>query len=47
MPGGKTIRLRQKLLKATGIRVTSQMTMEAEGSERSATMADNLSIVYG
>ena len=52
VPAGSRIRLRQKLLKAepvedNGIRVTSQMTMEVEGSERPAMVAETLSIVYG
>jgi acyl dehydratase len=51
VPAGARIRLRQRLLKAEpveddGVRVTSQMTMEVEGSERPAMVAETLSIVY-
>ncbi len=52
VPAGARIRLRQRLLKAeevedTGVRITSQMTMEVEGSERPAMVAEIVSIVYG
>jgi acyl dehydratase len=52
VPAGARIRLRQKLLKAepvedSGIRLTSQMTMEVEGSERPAMVAETISVVYG
>jgi acyl dehydratase len=52
VPAGSRIRLRQKLLKAepaedNGIRITSQMTMEVEGSERPAMVAETISVVYG
>ena len=52
VPAGARIRLRQKLLKTeevedNGVRVTSQMTMEVEGSERPAMVAETLSVVYG
>ena len=52
VPAGARIRLRQKLLKAepvedSGIRITSQMTMEVEGSERPAMVAETISVVYG
>jgi len=48
---GSRIRLRQKLLKAeevedNGVRITSQMTMEVEGSERPAMVAETISVVY-
>ena len=51
VPAGSRIRLRQKLLKAepvedNGIRVTSQMTMEVEGGERPAMVAETMSVVY-
>jgi acyl dehydratase len=51
VPAGSRIRLRQKLLKAepaedNGIRITSQMTMEVEGSERPAMVAETISVVY-
>ncbi len=51
VPAGARIRLRQKLLKAEpvedkGIRITSQMTMEVEGSERPAMVAETMSVVY-
>ena len=52
VPAGTRIRLRQKLVKAepvedNGIRLTSQMTMEVEGSERPAMVAETISVVYG
>jgi acyl dehydratase len=52
VPAGSRIRLRQKLLKAepaedNGIRITSQMTMDVEGSERPAMVAETISVVYG
>ena len=52
VPADARIRLRQKLLKVepvedNGMRVTSQMTMEVEGSERPAMVAETISIVYG
>ena len=52
VPAGARIRLRQKLVKAepvedNGIRITSQMTMEVEGSERPAMVAETISVVYG
>ena len=51
VPAGSRIRLRQRLLKTepvedNGIRVTSQMTMEVEGSERPAMVAETISVVY-
>ncbi len=51
VPAGARIRLRQRLLKAepvedNGIRVTSQMTMEVEGGERPAMVAETISVVY-
>ncbi len=52
VPAGARIRLRQRLVKAepvedNGIRVTSQMTMEVEGGERPAMVAETISVVYG
>ena len=52
VPAGARIRLRQRLMNAepvddNGIRVTSQMTMEVEGSERPAMVAETISVVYG
>ena len=52
VPAGARIRLRQKLLKAepvedSGMRITSQMTVEVEGSERPAMVAETISVVYG
>src|ERR1700758_642127 len=51
VPAGSRIRLRQKLLKAepvedNGVRITSQMTMEVEGGERPAMVAETISVVY-
>jgi acyl dehydratase len=52
VPAGARIRLKQKLVKVepvedNGFRVTSEMTMEVEGSSRPAMVAETLSIVYG
>jgi acyl dehydratase len=52
VPAGSRIRLRQKFLAAeevadNGVRITSQMTMEVEGSERPAMVAEIMAIVYG
>ena len=52
VPAGSRNRLRQKLVNAepvedNGIRITSQMTMEVEGSERPAMVAETISVVYG
>jgi acyl dehydratase len=51
VPAGSRIRLRQKFLAAeevadNGVRITSQMTMEVEGSERPAMVAEIMSVVY-
>jgi len=48
---GGRIRLRQKLLKAeetegNGVRIFSEMTMEVEGHERPAMVAETISVVY-
>jgi acyl dehydratase len=52
VPAGSRIRLRQKLVNAeqvedNGVRITSQMTIEVEGSPRPAMVAETVSIVYG
>jgi len=52
VPAGSRIRLRQRLVNAeetkdNGVRVTSEMTIEVEGSERPAMVAETLSVVYG
>ena len=52
VPAGSRVRLRGKFLKAEevpdgGIRITSEMTMELEGSERPAMAAETISILYG
>jgi acyl dehydratase len=51
VPAGARIRLRQKLVKVepvedSGMRITSEMTMEVEGNPRPAMVAETLSIVY-
>src|SRR5712692_8555517 len=51
VPAGSRIRLRQRLVNAeetkdNGVRVTSEMTIEVEGSERPAMVAETLSVVY-
>ena len=51
VPAGARIRLKQKLVKVepvedNGFRVTSEMTMEVEGSSRPAMVAETLGIVY-
>jgi acyl dehydratase len=52
VPAGARVRLRQKLVKVepvedNGFRVTSEMTMEVEGSSRPAMVAETLGIIYG
>ncbi|HYB42396.1 MAG TPA: MaoC family dehydratase [Candidatus Methylomirabilis sp.] len=52
VPAGGRIRLRQRLVNAEetkdgGVRVTSEMTVEVEGSERPAMVAETISVVYG
>ena len=52
VPAGSRIRLRQRLVNAEetkdgGIRITSEMTIEVEGSERPAMVAETMSVVYG
>jgi acyl dehydratase len=51
VPAGARIRLRQRLVNAEaskdgGVRITSEMTMEVEGGERPAMVAETLSVVY-
>ena len=51
VPAGSRIRLRQRLLNAEdmkdgGIRITSEMTMEVEGGERPAMVAETMGVVY-
>src|SRR5215831_20983853 len=52
VPAGSRIRLRQRLVNAAetkdgGVRITSEMTMEVEGGERPAMVAETMSVVYG
>ena len=52
VPTGSRIRLRQRLVNAEptkdgGLRITSEMTMEVEGNERPAMVAETMGIVYG
>ena len=52
VPAGARVRLRQKLLKvdevsANGIRATWEMTMEVEGQERPALVAETIGVQYG
>jgi acyl dehydratase len=52
VPAGSRVRLRQKLLKVdevsgNGIRATWEMTMEIEGQERPALVAETISVQYG
>ena len=48
---GKRIRLRQKLLacepKAGGLQMKNECTIEIEGEDRPACVAETISIVYG
>jgi len=51
VPAGSRIRLRQRLVNAEetkdgGVRITSEMTMEVEGGERPAMVAETMSVVY-
>jgi acyl dehydratase len=51
VPAGARIRLRQRLVNAEatpdgGVRITSEMTMELEGSDRPAMVAETLGVVY-
>jgi acyl dehydratase len=52
VPAGSRIRLRQRLVNAEetkdgGIRITSEMTIEVEGNERPAMVAETMGVVYG
>jgi hypothetical protein len=48
---GKRVRMRQKLLnvqpKAGGLQITNECTIEIEGEERPACVAETISVVYG
>lgn len=51
VPAGSRIRLRQKLLRveevpANGVRLTSEMTVEIEGQDRPALVAEIMSVQY-
>src|SRR5215510_4854553 len=51
VPAGGRIRLRQRLVNAeetkdNGVRITSEMTIEVEGSERPAMVAETMGVVY-
>jgi acyl dehydratase len=51
VPAGARVRLRQKLVKVEevsggGVRVTSEMTMEVEGQEKPALVAETMGIQY-
>ena len=51
VPAGTRIRLRQRFVNAEhmkdgGVRITSEMTMEVEGSERPAMVAETIGVVY-
>jgi acyl dehydratase len=52
VPAGGRIRLKQKLSKVDempdgGLRVTSEMTMELEGSDKPAMVAETVGVMYG
>ena len=52
VPAGSKVRARAKLLAADpmdkgGVRLTNQVTIEIEGQERPACVAETMSIVYG
>jgi acyl dehydratase len=52
VPAGSRIRLRQRLVNAEetkdgGVRITSEMTIEVEGGERPAMVAETMGVVYG
>ncbi len=52
VPAGARVRLRQRLVNAEetkdgGVRITSEMTMEVEGGDRPAMVAETLGVVYG
>ena len=48
---GKRVRMRQKLLsveaKSGGLQMTNECTIEIEGEERPACVAETLSVIYG
>jgi acyl dehydratase len=48
---GKKVRMRQKLLnaepKSGGIQLTNECTIEIQGEERPACVAETLSVIYG
>jgi acyl dehydratase len=51
VPAGARVRLRQKLVKVEevgggGVRITSEMTMEVEGQEKPALVAETMGIQY-
>jgi acyl dehydratase len=52
VPAGSRVRLRQRILSAedvagNGVRVTSEMTVEIEGQERPALVAETIGVQYG
>ena len=52
VPAGSRVRARAKLIaadpmKGGGVRLTNEMTIEIEGQERPACIAETMSIVYG
>jgi acyl dehydratase len=52
VPAGGRVRLRQKLTRVDelpdgGLRVSSEMTMELEGSDKPAMVAETLGVMYG
>jgi len=51
VPAGARVRLRQRLVNAEetkdgGVRITSEMTMEVEGGDRHAMVAETIGVVY-
>jgi len=51
VPAGARVRLRQRLVNAEetkdgGVRITSEMTMEVEGGDRPAMVAETIGVVY-
>ena len=51
VPAGSRIRLRQRFVNAEetgdgGVRITSEMTMEVEGGDRPAMVAETIGVVY-
>ena len=52
VPAGSRVRARSKLLaademKGGGVRLTNEMTIEIDGQEKPACVAETMSIVYG